>query len=128
MSNFEHFLLPKSLIEANGSGAVYELGAAQGGAIQLTLEILKTVEQQSLEVRLEGSTDGATWPERPLTAFPQKFYAGASVIVCNLAAHPDVRFIRASWKANRWGRGSLKPHFEVYLFAESIASLALDSK
>jgi hypothetical protein len=125
---FEQFLMPKMVVAGNGVGAAVALGTARGGVLQLTLEILSVIEQQSLEVRLEGSVDGETWGEKPLAAFPQKFYAGASVMVCDLGAHADVQFVRASWKANRWGRGVLVPRFEVYLFAESIASVALDSK
>ncbi len=122
------FLIPKTVLKANGSGVPVELGAARGGGLQLTLEILSVVEQESIEVRLEGSEDGATWSEKPLAAFPQKFYAGAWAIFCDLSTHPEVAHIRASWKVNRWGRGSLEPEFELYLFAESVASVALDSK
>lgn len=122
------FLVPKQVVEANGSSEPLVLGAATGTALQLTLEVLAAVEQESLEVRIEGTVDGATWEEKPLAAYSQKFQKGAWVIICDLAARPDVTAIRASWKLNRWGRGSLKPHFELYLFAESAASLALDSK
>lgn len=125
---FERFLIPKSTVDSNGSGPVVALGPAAGQRLQLTLEILTVIEQQSIEVRLEGSADGVNWIERPLAAYPQKFYAGAAVILCDLGAHPEVQFVRASWKVNRWGRGVLKPRFELYLFAESTASVALDSK
>lgn len=122
------FLIPKSVIETNGAGSRVAVGEAKGGLLQLTLEILSVVEQESIEVHLEGSADGETWMDRPLAAFPQKFYAGASVLVCDLGRHPEVEFVRASWKVNRWGRGSLKPRFELYLFGESVASGALDFK
>ena len=125
---FAQFLMPKMVVEGNGAAAAVPLGEARGGVLQLTLEIVQVIEQQSLEVRLEGSADGETWAEKPLAAFPQKFYAGAAVMICDLGGHPEVQFVRASWKANRWGRGALKPRFEVYLFAESIASVAIDSK
>lgn len=119
------FLIPKSTITGNGTGAAIEV--APGETLQLTLEILAVVEQESVEIRLEGSVDGETWLEKPVAAFPQKFYRGAWAIRVDLAAHGDVRWVRASWKTNRWGRGSLKPHFELYLFGESVASVALDS-
>jgi hypothetical protein len=125
---FNHFLIPKSLLEGNGASTALALGEAAGEILQVTLVIDTIVEQQSLEVHIQGSLDGETWLEKPLAAFPQKFYIGSSVLMCDLAAHPDLRFIRASWKANRWGRGVLKPRFGVYLFAEAVASVALDSK
>lgn len=115
------FLIAKQVITANGTGPVMTL--EPGAKMQLTLEILSVVEQESVEVRIEGSEDGETWMEKPLAAFPQKFYVGASVMVVAAA-----RFVRARWLVNRWGRGSLEPRFELYLFAEPIASVALDSK
>ena len=125
---FHHFLIPKSVLEGNGASSAIDLGEAAGKMLQLTLVIDAVIEQQSLEVHLEGSLDGETWIEQPLAAFPQKFYIGSSVMICDLAAHPELRFIRATWKANRWGRGVLKARFGVYLFAELVASVALDSK
>lgn len=125
---FAHFLIPKSVVEGNGASAALALGEAAGQILQLTLVIDTVVEQQSLEVHVEGSLDGEAWIEKPLAAYPQKFYVGSSVLICDLAANPELRFIRATWKANRWGRGVLKPRFGVYLFAEVVASVALDSK
>lgn len=125
---FHQFLIPKSVLEGNGSSHAVALGSAAGQMLQITLVIDSVIEQQSLEVHLEGSLDGEVWIEQPLAAFPQKFYVGSSAMICDLATHPELRFIRATWKANRWGRGVLKPRFGVYLFAESVASVALDSK
>lgn len=125
---FGQFLIPKMTIEANGSGPVVALGAAQGTLLQLTLAIEKIVEQQSLDIHIEGSTDGDTWAEKPLAFFPQKFYTGNAAILADLTKHPEFTHIRATWKAHRWGRGELVPHFGVYLFAEAAASLTLDSK
>ncbi|MBM3763059.1 MAG: hypothetical protein FJW36_22790 [Acidobacteria bacterium] len=115
------FLLAKQVITANGTGPAMEV--EPGTKLQLTMEILNVVEQESVEVRIEGSEDGETWMEKPLAAFPQKFYPGASAMLVSAT-----RFIRARWLVNRWGRGSLAPRFELYLFAEPIASVALDSK
>jgi len=120
------FLIPKSSITSNGSSVAIPVDASL--AIQLTLVITKIIEQESIDIHLQGSADGEIWLEKPLTAFPQKFYTGSSVLVCEFKSHPDIRFFRATWKVNRWGRGSLKPNFELYLFADPIASVALDSK
>ena len=125
---FAQFLIPKTVIAVHGLGAGLALGTAQGGLLQLTLGIENVIEQQSVEVHLEGSVDGEIWLEKPLAAFPQKFYVGNSVILCDLAAHPEIAYVRASWRANRWGRGVLQPRFELYLFGESVASGALEFK
>ncbi len=120
---FHHFLIPKSVLEGNGASPALALDHAAGQMLQLTLVIDSVVEQQSLEVHVQGSPDRESWIEKPLAAFPQKFYIGTSVLICDLAAHSELRFIRATWKANRWGRGVLKPRFGVYLFAECLASV-----
>ncbi len=112
----------------NGTGASCELGAAQGGWIELTLVIEQVIEQQSLAVRIEGSEDGESWREKPLAEFPQKFYSGASVLRLDLGACPEVKQLRASWKVNRWGRGEPNPRFDAYLFAEAVRPVALDSR
>jgi hypothetical protein len=30
-----------------------------------------------------------------------------------------VRYLRAKWQVNRWGKGDSKPLFTVYLFAQA---------
>ena len=83
-----------------------------------TLGITETVEQESLLVTLHGSIDGSDWSAAPLAAFPQKFYSGVSSVTINPQTQGPFRYLRAQWKANRWGRGSKTPMFRVYLFAE----------
>jgi hypothetical protein len=117
------FLVPESTLRANGSGPSLPLGEDSGKILQLTLSIRRTLEQQSLEIWIEGSTDDENWMENPLAHFPQKFYCGDYAIVCDLSSRPEVRFIRAAWKVNRWGRGDLTPSFDVFLFAEAAKPL-----
>ena len=125
---FAQFLIPQTTLVGNGTGQAIALGSAQGATLQLTLVIESIVEQQSLDIHIDGSPDGADWGEKPLAHFSQKFYIGKSAILVDLSAHPDLTHIRASWKAHRWGRGEMTPHFGAYLFAEAVTSLELDSK
>jgi hypothetical protein len=120
-----NFLIPECAVEKNGHGAALPLGDAQGQVLQLTLAVRRAIEQESLDVWIEGSADGQTWLEKPLAQFPQKFYCGDYAIVCDLAAHPEVTMVRAAWKVHRWGRGEAKPFFEIALFAEASGNLAL---
>jgi hypothetical protein len=115
------FLVPETEVHANGHGAALPVDAE---AVQLTLFVQKTFEQQSLEVLIEGSPDGETWAEAPLAAFPQKFYTGTYTLLCSLASHKEIKFLRAHWKVNRWGRGSLQPHFAFVLFMENYCQTA----
>lgn len=117
------FLVPEIDVDENGSGAVLDLGSAQGKALRLTLGITRALEQESFDLSIWGSADGALWPEHPVSAFPQKFYCGTYSILVDLSKHPEVRHLQARWKMNRWGRGSLKPKFGFYLFVQASAAL-----
>jgi hypothetical protein len=67
---FNHFLIPKSVLEGNGASPALALGEAAGEILQVTLVIDTIVEQQSLEVHIQGSLDGETWLEKPLRCVP----------------------------------------------------------
>jgi hypothetical protein len=107
------YLVPeKTTVTAKGDGAPVEVSAAAGSTLLATLRITRIVEQESLDVSLWGSADGAAWDAKPLASFPQKFYAGEHPLLLDLSAHPDVKFLRAHWEVNRWGRGPDTPMFE----------------
>src|SRR5262245_34146973 len=112
------FLLPETSVEKDGSGPALDLGASAGVPLALSLGINKILEQESLDVSVWGSPDGADWGTKPLAAFPQKFYEGVYTILLDLGAKPDVRHLQARWKVARWGVGSTKPDFRFYIFAE----------
>jgi hypothetical protein len=78
----------------------------------VTLAITKIIEQESLDVSIFGSADGAAWTPKSLAAFPQKFYCGESPLLLDLTPHPDVKFVRLHWEVARWGRGTETPMFE----------------
>lgn len=75
------------------------------------MDITDTVEQQSLDLSLWGSPDGQDWGSMPLIKFPQRFYRGSARMVLDLRLRPEIRFIRARWELNRWGRGRPTPRF-----------------
>jgi hypothetical protein len=102
----------KTTVSAKGDGPVVDVSGAAGRVFLLTLEITNIIEQESLEVSIYGSADGATWGAKQMVAFPQKFYRGEFPLLLDLAAHPDVKFVRAHWEVARWGRGTETPMFE----------------
>jgi len=112
------FLVAETVVREEGAGQEIALGASQGKRLLLTLGITRIVEQESLDVSIWGSADGASWGTKPLAAFPQKFYCGTYQVELDLTAHPEVSHIRAQWKVNRWGRGDATPLFGFYLFAQ----------
>jgi hypothetical protein len=102
----------KTVVSAKGDGPTVDLSGTVGRVFLLTLDITKIIEQESLEVSIHGSEDGAAWGPKPVVTFPQKFYCGESPLLLDLTAHPDVNFVRAHWEVGRWGRGTETPMFE----------------
>ncbi|MGB8733497.1 MAG: hypothetical protein WCC99_19760, partial [Candidatus Sulfotelmatobacter sp.] len=99
----------KTVVNAKGEGPAVDISGATGRVFLLTLEITKIIEQESLDLSILGSVDGATWGAKPLVSYPQKFYCGQSPLLLDLTAHPDVKFVRAHWEPARWGRGVETP-------------------
>lgn len=120
-----NFLLPEQEIRQNGAGPAVDIADASGGLFTVTLGIHRILEQESLDLCIKGSSDGTTWGEKPLAAFPQKFYCGVYTLVLDLSECPDVRYLRAEWKLNRWGRGEPTPLFGIYVFAEPVKDAML---
>lgn len=110
----------KTVVSAKGDGPTVDVSGAAGRVFLLTLEITKIIEQESLDVSISGSTDGAAWGAKPVAEFPQKFYCGESPMLLDLTAHPDVKFVRAHWEVARWGRGVETPMFEFGLRLKEI--------
>ena len=101
-----------TVVSAKGDGPSVDVSPAANRVFLLTLDITKIIEQESLDVSILGSADGATWNPKPVAAFAQKFYCSQSPLLLDLIPHPDVRFVRAHWEAARWGRGTETPMFE----------------
>jgi hypothetical protein len=102
----------KTMVSAKGDGPAVDVSGAAGRVFLLTLEITKIIEQESLEVSVSGSADGATWGAKPVAAFQQKFYCGQTPMLLDLIEHADAKFVRAHWEVARWGRGTETPMFE----------------
>ena len=103
---------PETVVTAKGDGPALEVSSAANRVFLLTLAITKIIEQESLEIGIYGSADGAAWNPKPIVTFPQKFYCGQSPLLLDLTAHADVKFVRAHWEVARWGRGTETPMFE----------------
>ena len=116
-----NFLMPETLARQNGTGPEVELGQLSGKQLLLTLGITRIIEQESLDIEIWGSGDGANWGDKPMLRFPQKFYCGTYSMLLNLTSHPTVNHLRVGFKVNRWGRGEPTPLFGFYVFAEEAA-------
>lgn len=109
----ELILVPANTqVTAKGDGPAVDISAAANRVFLVTLSITKIIEQESLDLSIYGSADGSSWTAKSIAAFPQLFYTGESPLLLDLSTQPDVKFVRAHWEVNRWGRGTETPMFE----------------
>lgn len=112
----DSFLVPeKTVVNAKGDGAAVEVAGAASPVFLLSLTITNIVEQEALDVSIQGSADGKTFNPKPIATFPQKFYRGDHPLLLDLSGQADIKFVRAHWEVNRWGRGTDVPMFEFHL-------------
>jgi hypothetical protein len=115
------YLVPeKTVINAKGDGPAVDIGAASNRVFLASLSITNIIEQESLDISIYGSADGATWAPKPIASFPQKFYRGEHPLLLDLTKHGDVKVVRAHWEASRWGRGTEIPMFEFHVTLKEI--------
>jgi hypothetical protein len=118
---FNTLLIPeKTVVREKGDGPVVDVSSAAGKVLLLSLHITDVIEQQSLDVAVWGSADGAAWGEKAILSFPQKFYRGQHPLLLDLSKHAGVKFLRAHWEVNRWGHHPDPPRFELQLGAKEV--------
>ena len=102
---------PDTRMEASADGASFNISESATRTFLCRLTVTDQIEQESLDVSIWGSADGQTWPKKPLLKLPQQFYRGTTKLVLDLSLRPEVKFIRARWDLNRWGRVAPTPMF-----------------
>jgi len=118
------YLVPENTaVNAKGDGAPVDVSNAANRVFLLSLNITEIVEQESLDVSIFGSADGAVWSPKPITYFPQKFYTAEHPMLLDLTVRPEMKFLRAHWEVARWGRGTEIPMFK---FGVSIREVPAD--
>ena len=113
-------LAPKSVVTEKGDGPAVDVSGTSNRVFLVTLQICEVEEQESLELTIFGSVDGAAWSAKPLLRFPQRFYRGETPMLLDLREQPDVKFVRAHWDLNRWGRGSEAPRFQAGIYIKEV--------
>ena len=98
-------------MEASADGVPFNISESATRTFLCRLTVTDQIEQESLDVSIWGSADGETWPKRPLLKLPQQFYRGTTKLVLDLSLRSEVKFIRARWDLNRWGRVAPTPMF-----------------
>jgi hypothetical protein len=115
-----YLVKPDTVIEADGEGAALELGALAGKPVLLVLRIDEIIEQESLHISIWGSPDGQQWDAKALFWYPQKFYRGATPAALDLSQRPEIKFLKARWETNRWGRGYPRPYFKFAIEVQEL--------
>jgi hypothetical protein len=111
-------LQPETLTRIDGRGPEFRLGARRGKLLVVTLNIVRVVEQGSLQISIWGSADGVVWRQQPMAVFPQKSYCGAYSRLLNLAAWVDTEYLRVTWRTLPWAKRDLEPLFEFSVLLE----------
>lgn len=111
-------------VESNGDGATFDVIGSITRTFLLNLSIAEVIEQESLDVSIWGSADGHEFGKMPLLKLPQRFYRSETRMVLDLTLRPEVKFIRAHWDLNRWGRVAPTPLFVFGLTATEITAFA----
>lgn len=98
-------------LESNADGQCFDVSASQTRTFLCFLTITDQLEQESLDVSIWGSADGQDFSKKPLLKVPQQFYCGTTKMVLDVSMRPEVKFLRAKWEVNRWGRVAPTPMF-----------------
>ncbi len=113
-------------LTANGEGESVDISASSTRTFLCLLHITDQIEQESLDVSIWGSADGVEFGKKPLLKIPQQFYVGTTKMVLDVSLRPEVRFLRAKWELNRWGRVAPTPMFVAGLTANEIPPMSRD--
>lgn len=120
-------LIPaNSRLESNSDGAPCDISRSSTRTFFCVLTVEDQIEQESLDVSIWGSIDGEDFGKTPLLKLPQQFYRGTTKMVLDVSLKLDIRFIRAKWEVNRWGRVTPQPMFVAGLMLEEIPPMSRD--
>jgi hypothetical protein len=120
----EFELVPRqTTVFENAVGERIDVSGSSTRTFLCTLLIDDVIEQESLDVSIWGSADGQEWGSKPILRLPQRFYRGETRAVLELVLRPEVKWIRAAWDLNRWGRGTPLPMFNFGLHLTEVPSI-----
>ena len=124
----EFSIIPaQTKLESNADGQPFDISATTTRTFLCEFTVTDQLEQESLEVSLWGSADGQDFGKKPLLKIPQQFYRGTTKMVLDLSLRPEVRFLRARWELNRWGRVAPTPMFVAGLKLTEIPPMSQDT-
>jgi hypothetical protein len=121
-------LIPEATkLESNGDGQAVDISSSESRTFLCQLTISEQTEQESLDVSIWGSTDGQDFSKRPLLKIPQQFYRGTTKMVLDVSLRTEVKFLRAKWELNRWGRVAPTPMFVAQLDLQEVPPMSRET-
>jgi len=122
-------LIPaNSTLESNGDGQPIDVSASETRTFLCRLTVTEQKEQESLDVSIWGSADVQNFGKKPLLKIPQQFYCGCTKMVLDISMRPEVKFLRAKWEVNRWGRVAPTPLFIAELDLTEIPAMNREAR
>ena len=113
------YLVPELAACSDGCGPVFELSSSERGKLLVvTLAINCVLEYETLSVSIWGSPDTENWGTAALASFSPKYYCGVYSILLNLAARPNIKYIRADWRIQPWKSRTKEVMFDFYIAVE----------
>ena len=114
-------------LEANGDGETIDISSSESRTFFCRLTISDQIEQESLDVSVWGSASGQDFGKRPLLKIPQQFYRGTTKMVLDVSLRSEVKFLRAKWELNRWGRVAPTPMFVAELELDEVPPMSRET-
>ena len=114
-------------LESNADGQSFDISASETRTFLCHLTVTDQLEQESLDVSIWDSADGQDFGKRPLLKFPQQFYCGTTKMVLDISFRTEVKFLRAKWELNRWGRVAPTPMFVAGLQLEEVPPMSRET-
>ncbi len=118
-----NLIAPGTRVESNGESERVDVSASRTRTFLCTLLITDQIEQESFDVSIWGSEDGENWGTKPILKLPQRFYRGQTRLVLDLAYQPEVKWVKAKWELNRWGRVAPLPMFVIGLHLAEVTAM-----
>lgn len=115
-------------MESTSDGQSLDISGSQTRTFFCVLSVTEQIEQESLDVSIWGSADGQDFGKKPLLKLPQQFYRGTTKMVLDVSFRPEVKFLRARWELNRWGRVAPTPLFVAGLQLEEVPAMSQEAR
>ena len=127
MANQLQLIPQNTRMAASADGSAFDISASATRTFLCQLTITEQTEQESLDISIWGSADGEAWTKKPLLKLPQQFYRGTTKMILDLSLRPEIKFIRARWDLNRWGRVAPTPMFVAGLELAEIPPMSRET-